>query len=426
MKKVFTILLLFSSVQVFAQGFWRTLNIEPAPRYDDIYFINEKTGWAAGGGSGKIHKTTDGGLTWTELIKLNNYLRSIEFMNAEVGFCGGMNGGSLYRTRDGGKSWENIGSTILADTLGVCGLARADINTIYGVGVWYEPAFVIKSTDKGENWTFIDMSMYASSLIDVFFFDAIHGFVTGSATEGEGGVVLYTDDGGKTWVEKFRTEEPGDRIWKIQTPDRKHFYGSVESFFGKTRMIRSSNKGQTWDIVTVNPEFYYIQAVGFIDSLRGWTGGGDFLFETGDGGDTWKKVTLGSTYNRFQKINEGIAYLTGNRVYKFRRTTGTSVPDPDPVTSIPDPEPYDPIHYLTISPNPTTGKSDLHIRFGTRTMAHVYLYSTVGKNIQKIYAGFAESGERVFPIDVSDQLSQVYIVVLKTSEGTVSAKLVRE
>lgn len=416
MNKLFitSILILISNV-VFAQEGWTTLNIPAATRYDDVFFYNKKIGWTAGGWAKKVHKTVDGGETWTESGTFDKYLRTIEFMDENIGLCGSLDA-SLYRTTDGGKTWTDVAPNISPRPAGVCGLAKADENTIYGVGIWSEPAFVIKSTDKGLNWTYIDMSAFANTLIDAYFFDADHGFVTGSISEEIGGVVLYTSDGGKTWVEKFRTNHVSDRIWKIQTPDKIHFYGAVESFEGETRMIRSKDSGQTWEMITVDPDYYYCQAVGFIDSLRGWTGGKSTLFETVDGGDTWEKVTVGSTYNRFVKVSGEVAYMTGSKVYKFTR---------DQVTSTPDLDPYDPVHYITLSPNPTSGEVKAVVSFGNPTMAHIYLYSSAGQNLKKLFDGRVEGGEKTFLFNVSDLPDQTFIFIVKTNEGMENAKLVK-
>lgn len=423
-------LVLFTTC-TFAQtdGGWSVTTSPDAVRYDDVYFINANVGWTAGGWNKMVHHTTNGGQTWTPSGLTGNlkYLRCIEFMDANIGLCGSIRGSeqpaSLYRTTDGGATWTDIAGNIPQAVDGVCGLAKASENIIYGVGVWSEPAYVIKSTDKGLNWTFIDMSAHASSLIDAYFFDADHGFVTGSKSAevdgqmtGTGGVILYTDDGGETWTEKFHTDHVSDRVWKIQTPDNKHFYGSIESDFGNTRMLRSDDAGQTWEMVTVDNGYYYIQMIGFIDSLRGWTGGNETLFETKDGGDSWAKIPLGSTYNRFFKINEELAFMTGRKVYKFER---------DVITGIGDPQKYDPVHRITVSPNPTNGKADIRITFGNPTMAHVNVFSTNGQFVKRIYDGPVVAGEKLLELDLTAQAPQPYLIVVNTNEGMIRTRLIR-
>lgn len=432
MKKHTTLvfLILFTTC-AFAQqeGGWSVTSSPDAVRYDDVFFINENVGWTAGGWNRLVHQTTDGGLTWNPsgLTGNQKYLRCIEFMDANIGLCGSIRSGaqpaSLYRTTDGGVTWVDIAGNIPQAVDGVCGLAKASENVIYAVGVWSEPAYVIKSTDKGLNWTFKDMSAYASSLVDVYFFDADHGFVTGSKSaevDGQmtvtGGVILYTEDGGETWTEKFNTDHVSDRVWKIQTPDNKHFYGSIESDLDATRMLRSEDAGQTWEMVTVDNNYYYIQMIGFIDSLRGWTGGNETLFETKDGGDSWAKIPLGSTYNRFFKINEELAFMTGRKVYKFER---------DVITGVGDPKPYDPIHSITVSPNPTQGKAEVRITFGNPTMAHVNVFSVTGQFVRRIYDGPVVAGEKILELDLTAQAPQPYLIVVNTNEGMIRTRLIK-
>ncbi|HEY3403932.1 MAG TPA: hypothetical protein VGK59_11125 [Ohtaekwangia sp.] len=424
MKTLFTIAFALITAITFAQGSWTSVNIIGSTRYDDIHFTDSLYGWTAGGWSMKVHKSINGGNSWNALATFDKYLRCVKFMDRNIGLVGSLDS-SLYRTTDGGKTWEDVAPNITPQPAGVCGLAKADENTIYGVGIWSEPAFVIKSTDKGLNWRYIDMSAYANTLIDVFFFDADHGFVTGSVSEEEGGIVLYTDNGGATWEEKFRTNHTGDRIWKIQTPDNKHFYGSVESWADETRMIRSADRGQTWEMITVDPEYYYIQTVGFLDSLRGWTGGNSTLFETSDGGNHWKKISVGSTYNRFVKVTDKTAFLTGAKVYKYTYKDPPPVVEPPPITGIPDKDPYDPIHQLSVSPNPASENATVNVTFGKRTMTHIYVYNPTGKKVKKIFDGMVEAGNRSFPLNTADLPDQLFLVIFKTNEGMESIKVIK-
>jgi photosystem II stability/assembly factor-like uncharacterized protein len=57
------------------------------------------------GGPGKILKTTDGGLTWSEIILAQpNNMQAIGFLTAERGWLGGH--GFSYATLDGGLTWN--------------------------------------------------------------------------------------------------------------------------------------------------------------------------------------------------------------------------------------------------------------------------------------------------------------------------------
>lgn len=433
MKNFFTGLLVTLSLSVVAQnetGSWNAQNIPNANRIDDVYFHGRNLGWTAGGWNFKVHKTTDGGETWAPLNLANNqYLRCIEFFDENIGLCGSVAAqnattrqGSLYRTTDGGATWSNVAPSISPRPAGICGLAKAGPNTMYGVGVWYGPAFVIKSTDKGATWTYINMSQHASSLIDAFFFNENEGFVVGSApNQNNGGVVLYTNDGGETWTQKFQTNQMTDRIWKIQTPDREHFYGAVESFDPETetRFIYSNDRGETWHSGTVSSDFTNIQMIGFIDASRGWTGGSEKIFETKNGGSTWEEIDLGSTYyNRFFKVNEGTAYLSGRGIYKFTR---------DYITGSPvNPESKHDIHSLEVSPNPARDKVTVTVNFGNPTMAQLFLYSATGKTIRTLFSDEAPAGERTFTFDISGMPAQSLVIALQTNEGILIRKLLKQ
>jgi hypothetical protein len=41
----------------------------------------------------------------------------------------------------------------------ICGLDAVGESTVYGCGAYFTPAYIIKSTDSGDNWHYIDMSL---------------------------------------------------------------------------------------------------------------------------------------------------------------------------------------------------------------------------------------------------------------------------
>src|ERR1044071_3876080 len=70
---------------------WSQLPNSPSgsSRHDDIYMINETTGWTARGRAG-IFKTSDGGNTWVQkLNKTDTHFRCISFVSA-AGVMGAM------------------------------------------------------------------------------------------------------------------------------------------------------------------------------------------------------------------------------------------------------------------------------------------------------------------------------------------------
>jgi len=84
-----------------------------------VDFINIMQGWCVGS-SGKVRRTLDGGLNWTDLPDIPNvaYLKTVDFTNAQVGYVSteqGFGGGQLMKTANGGQSWEPLSSGIFSE-----------------------------------------------------------------------------------------------------------------------------------------------------------------------------------------------------------------------------------------------------------------------------------------------------------------------
>lgn len=315
-KITLIILLLFSKMALSAQAEWHEVLAPPnLGRFDDVFFLNENLGWAAGNG-GFVVKTTDGGQNWVVLTELpDNYIRNIEFLNESVGFMGTLND-QFYKTGDGGETWFLVDDMPNPNQT-ICGMDAVGAQTIYGCGAYYGPAYVVKSTDSGVTWQYIDMSQYAESLVEILFVDELTGFASGGSADG--GVILKTVNGGTTWTEIYHTNIPGEYVWKLQRlfSNPNVMFGSVESVAPLNgKLIKSVDGGQTW--VSKEVPDTDIQAVGFITESHGWMGGHHSGFlETFDSGTTWTNTGFGGNLNRIQFFDSNLAYCSGAGIYKF-------------------------------------------------------------------------------------------------------------
>ena len=84
------LLMLISSEQLHSQAFqWRLLPTSPGlsggGRSEDIYFVDQNTGWVVGY-SGLVHRTTNGGLNFEEVSTFTsgNELRSVGFFDVNT------------------------------------------------------------------------------------------------------------------------------------------------------------------------------------------------------------------------------------------------------------------------------------------------------------------------------------------------------
>lgn len=418
MKKYFLLLILSAPLLLLAQ--WTISSGITSGRNDDITFVNDSVGYVAGGNRKSISKTIDGGNSWFDVFVNGSYLRSIEFIDESTGFCGSLDS-ALFMTTDSGSTWIDISTSITPRPKGICGLSIPDDSTVYGVGIYNQPAFYIKSTDRGQSWTYNDLSGLLSAVVEVQFISSDTGWVSGRANPStDGGEILYTTDGGVNWVSVYKTNRNLDYVWKIQSPDGQHYFGSVSSSPAAigTHFLRSNDRGLTWTEQLVDSIWTDIQMIGFIDSLRGWTGGATDLFNTNDGGLTWQKnsiIRFGGYYNRFVKKDDTTAFISGTRIYKFSDTSSI-------LTAIPNVEQEGKVHQLNVFPNPTS-KLNFTISIGNRTHAVIQLINQSGEVVEDIYDGVISKGMHEFNLK-KDYLRQMMFLIVRTNEGLQYEKVV--
>ncbi len=330
------ILLSLSARDVLSQGTWHVLPNSPYQpfRQDDLYFITPDWGWVVNI-RGEIWKTTDGGDKWKQLVRSATAYRCVGFIDSLHGFIGTLGPAHwansrdttpLYKTADGGKTWTGINQFDGPKPKGICGLCVVNSSVIVGVGRIDGPAFFIRSIDGGKTWHSKDMSAYAGMLIDVWFSSKDTGYAVGGTSSLRGAskaVILYTTDGGTTWVTKLKGTAKGDYCWKISHPSKHYFYVSVEEqlMTDTLRFMKSIDGGKTFTEYVVDDwQYGYSQGIGFINNKTGWIGGSpDFTLVTTDGGKTFNKVEPGLliNMNRVRVINDHLAYAVGQRVYKY-------------------------------------------------------------------------------------------------------------
>lgn len=414
MKTIFSLLiLLLLSSGASAQSPWSICKSPVfSSRVDDIFMVDTKIGYAVCG-DGRIVKTTDGGNNWSLLTRNSRvYCRSVEFINSQKGFVGGFpNGGNedvFRRTDDGGATWTDL--TPLLDPRarrGVCGLAVADANTIYGGGNWYDDsAYIIKSVDGGNTWSFINMSQYASSIIDLYFLNKDTGFATGkSKLPLESGIILYTTNGGASWSVKFQNNLHYEYCWKIFRVNSSLWYASLEDFGSNPpQVLKSTDGGMSWTIKPVAATPYDIEGIGFIDPMNGWTGGAlDYSFKTKDGGNTWDTVHIVPWMNRLFKVNDTMLFASGDRIWRYKDGFIPAIPQTR-------------YAWMTCNPNPARDYLDISISIALSTHVLVMLLDITGNRVFVVFNSDKSKGSYQYRLDTRLLPAGIYNVVLKTHE----------
>lgn len=303
-----------SSTAPSRQGTWKIAGqINSSSSINSIRFINEKTGWAAGS-QGKIFKTEDGGINWSQQYSgINSKLLNINFINEYSGWITGLNNVILY-TSNGGASWAlqsfDADSTKIISAIAYCD----DFNcwAINNAGRLYF------SSDRGETWqTKTCFNEYGFS--NIFFPCTMEGFIF----KHFGNLIYRTFDGGDTWQrydlpvawssEAFFVDQNSGWVaedWAVSST----IHESAAVYFTSDGGLNWEKRGSIKSIMLDN--------LIFVNGNSGWCNSADKIYRTTDGGFTWN-VEFTLEDNQFIKdlflIDEmnGWALTSNNYIVKY-------------------------------------------------------------------------------------------------------------
>ena len=280
--------------------------------------------WAVGG----LHKSTDGGISWTKLSPA--YLPLLQILAIDPrdpnivyagddGCCG--NGG-LYKSPDGGVHWTEV------PAFSGCFLAAIVIppqvaNALYVTASCDEGSrrHVFKSSDAGASWLPLTSSVPQTSGFSALAIDPQNTDTLYVATRADG--VFKSTDGGTSW----QAAVPGLRLPSVnalavdpQNSDRIYIGTGIG-------VLKSVNAGASWNFANTGLQANSVGALAvdpadsrtiYASSLGEWrfnefTGGLQYapgrVFKTTDYATTWNSVnpaaqaaTMGLTIARDRSI----------------------------------------------------------------------------------------------------------------------------
>lgn len=401
---------------------WRLIPSSPSSssRFEDVFFINENTGWIVHY-DGETYKTTNGGSTWTEHnnIALN---RSVGFFTPEIGIIGTLDSArTLYRTTNGGVNYVQISNSNLPNPKpkGVCGISILNSNTAFACGTYHGFAKVLKTTNQGASWTtiFSDTSL-ARTLIDCLFWSADSGIAVGGYNRNDdyqtsNAVVIITTNGGNSWQRVFRSARSNEWCWKISFFSRTSGYVSIERFSGFAYILKTTNGGFNWSEIPFRD--YDVEGIGFINENTGWVGGWTGpTWQTTNGGTNWQMATWGFFLNRFRFLNDTLAYSVGQRVYKFSRTL-TSIQSDN--ISTPD--------FFKLNQNfPNPFNPETLIKYELKTHGHVKIivFGNLGNEISTLVDEELSSGSYEINFAGNDLPSGIYFYQMTVNGVKIGTK----
>lgn len=331
----------------------------------DIFFINENEGWITTSSAFEIYHTTDGGLSF-EIQPLQQYTaaNSIFMLDDKKGFAGGQSG-AVYYTNNGGASWNLINGFLPSDISGLTFPPDSDTGYICGGSGWVAKIdtthlfdmeklvnanlYAISFPIKGEGWVcggsiirhYINGEWIADCISSFAGFNAIHFIDTLNGwASGDNGIVIHTSDG----------------------------YNFINQL--------PSGSGQT------------LNDIFFLDEYSGWSVGvGQEILYTTDGGNNWVHDSIQSavygTLRSIYFLNSDFGFICGTKsddnvnyepaLYKYFEISGIN----ENIQSF----------KFEIYPNPAKSKLNIFCSEFKTEVGTIEILSTEGRTLKKKTVG---------------------------------------
>jgi photosystem II stability/assembly factor-like uncharacterized protein len=299
-----------SSVTVsIKQGGWTKINIDNLIGSGDIiykiYFTNESTGFAVGGGitSSFILKTTDGGNLWRKVLSKSGpedheITDIVLFTSSEIY---ALSDNYLYLSNDGGESWNAFQPS--GEVYGRIGGSKLAVSSEGLIIAGYSSFYLKYSTQGGSIWKEITegLDIYVGSALAIKYLSNKKIIVLDNKDNNYADKrplqVLISDDGGNTWNYKSLNIpfewEPKD----MDFSDNSNGWIVGKDQNDRGFVLATSNGCNSWQLI-VDPnkeELFSLFAVDFNDYQYGFAAG--TLVDLDQGGISWHQGIL-STNNK--------------------------------------------------------------------------------------------------------------------------------
>mgnify|MGYP002526142574 FL=1 len=233
-------------------------------------------------------------------------LHDVQFVGQKIGWAAG-DRGTVWKTDDGGAKWEFVKTPVDCSLRSVCFLTNR-VGWIVGGGTtpYTKLGFgvVLFTNDGGRTW---EQPSNASlpRLHYVKFFDLTRGVAVGDATSEFPTGLLTTEDGGITWRPPPGARQAGWRTACFLTPE----VGAVAGRPGQASLVGG---GRLLQPRLRNPGLRSFHDVEIRNDDSGWmVGDGGLVLRTENGGVVWQEPAA--------TLPEGVADLFDFRTVECRK-----------------------------------------------------------------------------------------------------------
>ena len=208
------------------------------------------------GGERGVYKTTDGGLTWTRVLYVDDdtgatelvmdpqnnkviYAATYQRRRATWGFNGGGPGSAMWKSSDAGRTWTRLTTGVPEGPLGRIGMDvyRANPNIVYARIEHATESGTYRSDDAGQSWR-----KMSDTNPRPMYFSQIRIDPTSDARIYVLGVQIHiSDDGGKTFTENGALHSDHHAMW-INPANSNHIIDGNDGGIGI-----SYDKGKNWE-----------------------------------------------------------------------------------------------------------------------------------------------------------------------------------
>jgi photosystem II stability/assembly factor-like uncharacterized protein len=341
------------------------------------------------GDSGGVFITTDGGETWKKVIQ-GEVMTAVEFCLSDPNIAYAASEFAVYRSEDGGYTWKRFSKPgnvwgppgiwagipidIVCDPedpmhLFINNYSGGNFESRDGGETWSDaskgytgamvrnvvvdpryPARVyagsrtgpFMSPNGGEDWFGLSFAPATTPGSQTIALNSSDPDVLLLASATEGGKILKSTDGGRSWRVVFKHPEieegslGGFRVLSFAPSDPKFAYGGMSGPDGDTRPIfgvyRSKDGGETWEEANdehTADEHILALAVDPTDPKTVYVGtSDDGVFKTTDGGETWEAKNNGLAGANVRSLaidphNPEVVYVgLGHGAGMFKSTDG--------------------------------------------------------------------------------------------------------
>jgi photosystem II stability/assembly factor-like uncharacterized protein len=281
--------------------------------------VSPAIAWACGLHN-SIYRTTDGGSTWTRLSSPlpDQEVSDIEFVSATTGWAIGVNN-AILRTTNGGSSWSarvSQGwvyppylleiSAVDATHAWIGGYSTQNYSSYYNV---------VLRTSNGTDWhaypAFMEHAASAWGVTGIDFPDRLHGWGVIS-----GGGYVFCNDGGGAWtppIDLIGVSSLAD----VSFSDATHGWAVGQDSSYDPLIIHTSD-GKNWfrqaEGLSGLDGLREVRAVWAVNQNVAWAAcAGGYVLKTEDGGSTWAyERPATSDLNAVAAATTAVAWVVGD------------------------------------------------------------------------------------------------------------------